>query len=200
MTLFEAITRAVRQLTDANARWALVGGLAVSFRTIPRFTRDADLAIAVANDREAEMLVHRLVTAGYAVHMSLEQDATDRLATVRLLTPSDPDEEVPLLDLLFASCGIEPEIVAGATVEEVEPGLSLPVASAAHLIAMKILSENDSRFQDRADLMALLAGAAPEVIGTARQALDLIAERGSARGKDLHATLDHFIALAAKSG
>ena len=47
-------------LTNQQQAWALVGGLAVSVRTEPRFTRDLDLAVAVANDTEAEGLVHRL--------------------------------------------------------------------------------------------------------------------------------------------
>jgi hypothetical protein len=38
--------------------FALVGGLAVSIRTEPRFTRDADLAVALANDAEVEALIH----------------------------------------------------------------------------------------------------------------------------------------------
>ncbi len=35
-------------------RWALIGGLAVAVRAEPRFTRDVDLAVAVADDRELE--------------------------------------------------------------------------------------------------------------------------------------------------
>lgn len=34
--------------------WALVGGLAISARIEPRFTRDLDIAIAVENDARAE--------------------------------------------------------------------------------------------------------------------------------------------------
>jgi hypothetical protein len=44
----------------AGVRCALVGGLAVSARTEPRFTRDADLAVAVASDAEAESLIRAL--------------------------------------------------------------------------------------------------------------------------------------------
>lgn len=44
-------------LNDQREAWALVGGLAVSVRTEPRFTRDLDLAVAVSNDREAESIL-----------------------------------------------------------------------------------------------------------------------------------------------
>jgi hypothetical protein len=40
----------------ARISWAMLGGLAVSIRTEPRFTRDVDLAVAVAADDEAERL------------------------------------------------------------------------------------------------------------------------------------------------
>ena len=40
--------------------FALIGGLAVSARTEPRFTRDADFAVALAGDAEAEALMNAL--------------------------------------------------------------------------------------------------------------------------------------------
>lgn len=45
---------------NAHIPFALVGGLAVSARTEPRFTRDADLAVALASDAEAEALIREL--------------------------------------------------------------------------------------------------------------------------------------------
>jgi len=55
------LLRQISALLDKQHQaWALVGGLAVSVRTEPRFTRDLDLAVAVADDRAAEDLVHRL--------------------------------------------------------------------------------------------------------------------------------------------
>jgi hypothetical protein len=40
-------------LEHAGARWALIGGLAVSTRIEPRFTRDIDLAVSVPDDASA---------------------------------------------------------------------------------------------------------------------------------------------------
>lgn len=39
-----ALRKATADLNAIGARWALVGGLAVSVRTVPRFTRDLDFA------------------------------------------------------------------------------------------------------------------------------------------------------------
>lgn len=49
----QAATRASAELTELGARFALVGGLAVSAWGEPRYTRDVDLAVAVERDDEA---------------------------------------------------------------------------------------------------------------------------------------------------
>lgn len=61
-------------LARASVRSALVGGLAVSVRTEPRFTRDVDLAVAVSDDREAEAVVRHLIDASYRVLAVVEQE------------------------------------------------------------------------------------------------------------------------------
>jgi hypothetical protein len=71
-----------RALDDGAHPWALVGGLAVSVRVEPRFTRGFDLAVAVADDRAAEQLVADLTTAGFELRLTLEQQALERLAAV----------------------------------------------------------------------------------------------------------------------
>jgi hypothetical protein len=96
----------VAALAAAGRSFAIVGGLAVSARAEPRFTRDVDLAVAVQDDSEAEALVRRLVEVGYSVLATVEQDVTKRLATVRLLPPSESVNGV-VADLLFASSGVE---------------------------------------------------------------------------------------------
>ena len=55
-----ALRKAVADLDALKVRWALIGGLAISVRSVPRFTKDLDFAVAVANDSEAEDVVHRL--------------------------------------------------------------------------------------------------------------------------------------------
>ena len=55
-----ALAEIGRVLDECDIDWALVGGLAVSARAEPRFTRDVDLAVAVEGDPEAESLVREL--------------------------------------------------------------------------------------------------------------------------------------------
>jgi uncharacterized membrane-anchored protein len=67
VTSLEAALRQIQiDLTEVRVSFALVGGLAVSARTEPRFTRDADLAVALASDAEAEALIHALGAAAMA--------------------------------------------------------------------------------------------------------------------------------------
>lgn len=185
MTSLEAALRRIHtDLTEAQVSFALVGGLAVSARTEPRFTRDADLAVALANDAEAEALVHSLRARDYGIEAVVEQEAVGRLATVRLTLSHVA--QAPVIDLLFASSGIEPEIVADAEPLDLLPSLRIGVARTGHLIALKILSRDDvTRPQDLVDLRALLRIAADAELVRARQALTLIAARGYDRGRDL---------------
>jgi Nucleotidyl transferase AbiEii toxin, Type IV TA system len=179
----------VAALNAGERRYALIGGLAVSARTEPRFTRDVDWAVAVQGDPEAEAVVHGLVEVGYSILMTVEQDETHRLATVRLLPPGESQTGV-VADLLFASSGIEPELVAAADAMEILPGVVLPVAKVGHLIALKVLSAAPSRPQDSADLRALATVAEVSDLELAKQALDLIEARGFARGKRLHEEME----------
>lgn len=185
MTALEQSLHAiVGHLRRLDRRFALVGGLAVSARAEPRLTRDADLAVAVTDDQDAEALVRELRAAGYEVVASVEQEATRRLATIRLV-PRDPADQL-VTDLLFASSGIEGEIVAVADDLVVFAGLTVPVARVGHLIAMKLLARDDRhRPADADDLRALAAVAQAVDWEQARTAVRLIMERGFARERDL---------------
>jgi hypothetical protein len=63
----------------------------------------------VTTDSEAEALVGALRQVGYELKAVVEQEATGRMATVRLVGAGRC-----IVDLLFASSGIEAEIVAAA--------------------------------------------------------------------------------------
>lgn len=197
MSAINSLRAAVSQLDAAGVRYALVGGLAVSVRSEPRFTRDADVAVAVATDPEAESVVRELLHAGFISSMTVEQQATGRLATVRLTPDAAPDTS--FVDLLFASSGIEPEIVDGAGPLEIIPGVFVPVASTGHLIATKLLSESPERFQDSADLLSLLRVADKNDLDTAEVAIALITSRGTNRGKDLGSVLRRYQELARRA-
>ncbi|MDQ3312442.1 MAG: hypothetical protein M3517_10090, partial [Actinomycetota bacterium] len=74
-----SLVDAVGALRGVGARSALVGGLAVSARAEPRLTRDADFAVAVGSDEDAERVVRALIAEGYALLAAVEQEAVGRL-------------------------------------------------------------------------------------------------------------------------
>ena len=88
----------------ARSSFALVGGIAVSARTEPRFTRDLDLAVATPDDATAEELVRTMTARGFRVAAVIEQEAVGRLASSRgaqrssrgPLLASRPDAARPL--------------------------------------------------------------------------------------------------------
>jgi predicted nucleotidyltransferase len=194
MTPAEAALRKVSDDLDSlNAAWALVGGLALAARVEPRFTRDVDIAVAVQSDASAEALVFELSRRGYEVGAIVEQEAVGRLSTARLRSPVGGDVTL-FVDLLFASSGIEEELVRDADVLEVLPGLRLPVARVGHLIALKLLALDDNRPQDAFDLANLRAVANEQELKLTQAAIDLIYERGFDRGRDLPSALAGLLA------
>jgi hypothetical protein len=96
----------------------------------------------VASDSEAQALVFRLQSRGYRTLAAIEQEAAGRLSTVRLLSPGEGIAGV-VVDLLFASSGIEHEVVQGAETLEIVPGLAAPVASTGHLARLRAYGRGD---------------------------------------------------------
>ena len=192
MTRLERVLRDITiALCERGRNFAVVGGLAVSARTEPRFTRDVDVAVAVTDDVDAENLVHSLLSQGYVVVAAIEQEAVHRLATVRLAPPFGSAGGV-VADLLVASSGVEPEVADAADILEILPSLVVPVATVGHLLALKTLSHGPHRPKDLMDIHALATVASPSDFETARTALKIIEARGFHRGKRL---LDEFARL-----
>ncbi len=111
---------------------------------------DVDIAVAVRSDNEAEQLVHTLQQRGYNLVGVIEQTATGRLATARL---SSPGESGVLVDLLFASSGIEPEIA-----DRADP-IEIADREEARLALGLIVSRGFNRGRDLTRLWADLVAA-----------------------------------------
>jgi predicted nucleotidyltransferase len=187
--LEKALCGVVRDLNELGRKFALLGGFAVSAQVEPRTTRDVDLAVLVDGDADAESLAFELSQRGYTLNTTVEQTGTGRLATARTTSPSGA-----VIDLLFASSGIEPEIVSAAEEIEILDGLKVPVATIAHLIAMKVLARDDrTRPQDRLDLAGLFGKATDDDLAAAREALELIDQRGYGRGRRLLTDLERAL-------
>ncbi len=197
MTEVSAPERALRaiifELAARGRTFALVGGLAVSIRAEVRFTRDVDLAVAVSDDADAEALVRELAAAGYRPVAVVEHEIAKRLSTVRLAAP-----EGVVVDLLFASTGLEREIAMRAEPVDLPDIGVVPVARAEELLAMKILSMRDARLQDRLDAQRLVEVGDVD-IAAVRADLALIHDRGFDRGQDLEVKLASVLDAVARN-
>lgn len=200
-TIDELALEVVSHLENLGYPAALVGGLAVGVRARPRTTLDVDFAVSVSTDDEAEAIALDFQRRGYELFDIVEQTARGRLATARFGVARGAAGRREFVDLLFASSGIEPEVVAAADVLDILPEVALPVAQRGHLLALKVLAHDERRRpQDRLDVMALLAAANEADLRMARDAVALITSRGFHRDKDLHAELASFIRHAERLG
>ena len=183
--LESALREFVGHLAALNTPFAIVGGLAVSARTEPRFTRDADVCVALDTDAEAEALIQQLRARGYEILALVEQEAAGRIATVRMVSGERQAGGV-IIDVLIASSGIEREIVEAAEIIDLFEGLPVPIASVPSLVAQKVLARDDAqRPQDRLDIAKMLEIALAEDLVETERLLGLIEARGFARKRDL---------------
>lgn len=197
LNLLDQLGNTLAMLERQGKRAALLGGLAVSAWTEPRFTRDVDLAVAVDSDADAELLIRHLGESGYKLWASVEQTSTGRLATARLIPPHSSEDEV-VVDLLFASSGIEPEVVGAAVQVDLGGNRPIPVAQIGHLVALKLLSVDSlHRAQDVLDLQALRSVLQENDMRCAREACELIMARGFNRHRNLPELFQQYLATGA---
>lgn len=190
-SIFTGLRSIADALRAAKRAFAVVGGLAVSVRGEPRFTRDVDVVVVVLNDRDMETLVFDLGALGYRTVALVEHESRLRLSTARLATPAGL-----IVDLIAATCGIEQEIVERAQPVRIAAAGDLPVARAEELLAMKVLSMSERRPQDRMDAVNLVLVNPALDLEVVRANLGLIVARGFDRGENLASRLDSVLTAA----
>lgn len=181
----EELKKIIQDLKTLQANWALVGGLACSIYAEPRTTKDIDLVLALSEKAQLDEIVNKMLKLGYHNKQVLMHLNPAHRLGLRVSLKSNKDYAIPI-DLLTATCGIEQEIVENSKSIEILPSIVLPVAMLSHILAMKILSQNNhERIRDRADAISLISNASNEDLQKTRKALSLITERKFNRDKDL---------------
>lgn len=187
--LFSELRRVTNDLHQSGVAWCLVGGLGTSVYAEPRTTKDIDVVVSVPDEQQGDHLKDLLLAKGYASPQIRMHTCPTRRMGWRVVIPPSREASIPL-DILVSACGIEQDMVANASTIEILPGLSLPVASLGHLIAMKVLSQNSlDRLQDRVDLLVLLRNANEHDRAIVERSLKEIGIRGYSEGRDLVAEL-----------
>jgi predicted nucleotidyltransferase len=186
-------------LDDIGRSWALVGALALGVHARPRATLDADIALIVRDDTDANHFAKALQGRGYVVLEASVHPTLGHFTSVRVVSPVRAGGRL-VVDFMFDTTGIEKEIVTSAERLAVTRDLQVPVATRGHLIAMKVLSQGEDRPQDSVDLQQLLRRATTKDLDEARTALRLIRERDHDGGKDLLGALESAVAHLGPNG
>ena len=171
--------------SGALGRWSGAGR--------PRATLDADIALIVRDDADADDFAKSLQALGYLVREAGVHPTLGHFTSIRVVSPVRAGGRL-VVDFMFDTTGIEREVVAAAERLAVTRDLKVPVATRGHLIAMKVLSQGKDRPQDHVDVQQLLKRAAVADLGEARAALRLIRERKRDGGKDLLGALESAVA------
>lgn len=141
-----ALAAVVRALKPLGVPYAVIGGVAVIVRGVPRHTDDLDLTIW-APDLRIEDLLQRFAAAGITPRVA---DALDfAIAHQILLLKHASGTE---LDVSLAWLPFELEAMQRASVEALR-GVPMPVAQAEDLVIYKVLA---GRERDWADTRRLL--------------------------------------------
>ncbi|MDM8522945.1 nucleotidyltransferase [Desulfococcaceae bacterium HSG8] len=146
MNLYDEFFSIIKKLNEADIRYAVVGGIALSFHTRPRYTKDIDILVLA---KDIDDLKYVLKKMGYISEASSWTFKSTNI-TLHRLTKIEGEDSLTI-DLLAGNEERHAEIIKNAVTEETEYGLTC-IASREDLIRMKRFRNSK---QDIADIEAL---------------------------------------------
>ena len=143
------IQRLVRELEDNQIPYAIIGGVAVSIRAVPRYTEDVDAVVWVDDSRRSEFLAQ-------ITKRGLRPRASDPLGFARknrllLLT----DEDGVHVDLSFGVLPFEEEMIRNAEPIEIAEGCTASIATARALVLMKAVAWRSKDLHDIVEIVSV---------------------------------------------
>lgn len=177
----ETLRSLLSVLEGRGVGWYVFGAQAVAVRGAPRATQDVDITVDVAPDH-LEALLADLEDAGLRHRFpDMRESLLARAAVLPMVHESGME-----VDMVLAGSGLEALVLREATPVAID-GVEVPVASATHLVVMKILA---ARGKDLDDVRALLAGGEVD-LAVARDLLSQLEEALAV--SDLLARLDEAV-------
>jgi predicted nucleotidyltransferase len=146
MNIYDEFFSIIKKLNEENIQYAVVGGIALSFHTQPRFTKDIDILILAADIDKLKSILKEM---GYKFEAKPWTFQNTNITLHRLIKIEGEDSLT--VDLLSGHDKRHKEIIENAIVEVTEYGLAR-IASRKDLIWMKRLRNSK---QDIADIEAL---------------------------------------------
>jgi len=145
MNIYDEFFSIIKKLNEANIQYAVVGGIALSFHTQPRYTKDIDLLLV----QDIAAFKSILKKMGYMFE-AVPWTFKNTNITLHRLTKIEGEDSLTI-DLLAGNEERHKEIIKNAVVEETEYGFTC-IAGREDLIWMKRFRNSK---QDIADIEAL---------------------------------------------
>lgn len=147
--VFKTLVDIIEVLRNKEIRFAVIGGLAVSWRGEPRVTGDVDIVVDI-DVKQAVSLKDELNKTPFC---PLFPQVAEVIESSFILPLIHKDAKVPV-DLSLGMSGFEKQLIDRATDIEFE-GHSVPVATAEDLILMKLCAGRQRDMDDMSRLANL---------------------------------------------
>ena len=146
MDIYQEFFSIIKEFNEANVRYAVVGGIALSFHTEPRYTKDIDFLVLSGEIDNSKVILKKL---GYKVE-ALPWTFKNTDMTLHRLTKFVGEDSLSI-DMLVGNENKHKQIVENAITENTEYG-QVRIAAKEDLIWMKKIRNSK---QDIADIEAL---------------------------------------------
>ncbi len=146
MNVFYEFWKIAKVFEEEKIPYALVGGVAIAFHSVPRFTKDIDILIEV---KSLEQVSHLLKAQGYFESTSPRKFTTTELTLYRFMKIVDGDEM--LVDILVSGSKRHDEVIENAIIAE-SSEVRVSLARKDDLIWLKSFRNS---LQDQADIEGL---------------------------------------------
>jgi len=147
--LAQTLSRIASVLSSQKIPFHLTGGLASSYYGEPRFTQDVDIVVSIATDSLCEQFIEALA-AEFLIDPAVARDAIKRRGLFQAL-----DEETLIKVDLHVGESIPGELQR-SKIEEVLPGVSVPLVSKEDAIIAKLLWLKKGSHKSRQDILMML--------------------------------------------
>jgi hypothetical protein len=137
MNVFYEFSKILRQLKDAPFRYVLVGGVAMAFHDLIRFTKDIDILIASDSYEGIKAILNE---AGYT-DKSLPWNFSDSGIRLHRFTRFE-GEEFMIVDVMIGDDERHRAVLENAIIAESDDG-PVRIASKADLIWMKSMRNSE---------------------------------------------------------
>jgi hypothetical protein len=148
MELFREFFKIIGELNKQKAPYAVVGGVALAFYDLPRFTKDIDILGTPAHIEKYE---NALTALGYFRSADPWTFQNTNMTLHRFVKPGD-DQELVVVDLLIGHESFHERIIQDAVSDDSYVG-RVKIANREDLICLKKLRNSD---QDKLDIKRLL--------------------------------------------